>query len=174
MYLPRVVLSLLAALVLLISGCAAGAVNVEMNSLPTDSTLESDLGVKKFNTVRFVTVGPTTSQNIGYFLYGDAVEVTMAPGVPLEYIDGKMSLREAVADYFSQARSRGNRRINPPILREALMGGKTVGYSVADMNMGVGVWNRAGSGDASRMTLELVFDPAERSKISRSPFSPCR
>jgi hypothetical protein len=167
-------LSHLAAVALLITGCATGAVNLQMNQLPTDATLQSDLGSEKFNTVRFVTVGPTTSQNTGYFLYRDTVEVTMAPGVPLAYLNGKMSLREAVADYFSQAKSRGSSRINPPIVREALMGEKTVGYSVADMNMGVGVWHAAGAADASRITLELVFDPAERAKISRSPFSPCR
>jgi hypothetical protein len=174
MNLPGYFLPHLAAAALLITGCATGAVNLQMNALQTDATLRSDLGAEKFNTVRFVTVGPTTSQNIGYFLYRDTVEVTMAPGVPLEYLNGKMSLREAVADYFNQARSRGNRRINPPIVREALMEEKTVGYSVADMNMGVGVWHAAGADDASRITLELVFDPAERAKISRSPFSPCR
>jgi hypothetical protein len=173
MDLPRYFLSHLAAAALLIAGCANGAVNLQMNTLQTDATLRSDLGAEKFNTVRFVTVGPTTSQNIGYFLYRDAVEVTMAPGVPLEYLNRKMTLREAVADYFNQAKSRGNKRINPPIVREALMGEKTVGYSVADMNMGVGVWH-AGADDTSRITLELVFDPAERAKISRSPFSPCR
>jgi hypothetical protein len=173
MDLPRFVLPL-ALSALLIAGCATGAVNLQMNALPTDATLRSDLGAEKFNTVRFVTVGPTTNQNIGYFLYRDAVEVTMAPGVPLEYLNGKMSLREAVGDYFNQAKSRGNKRISPPIVREALLGEKTVGYSVADMNMGVGVWHAAGADDASKITLELVFDPAERAKISRSAFAPCR
>lgn len=174
MDLARFIMPLLAALMIPIAGCAAWAVNLQMNPLPTDETLRSDLGAEKFNAVRFVTVGPTTSQNIGYFLYGDRVDVAMAPGVPLVYLAKKMSLREAVADYFDQAKSRGNRRINPPIVREVLMDGTIVGYSVADMNMGAGVWHTAGAEDASRITLELVFEPAERAKISRSPFSPCR
>ena len=174
MALSRSAVLLLAALIIPIAGCATGAVNLDMNPLPTDATLQSDLGAEKFNAVRYTTVGASTNQNIGYFLYRDNVEVTMAPGAPLERLDGKISLRDVVADYFHQAKSRGNKRISPPIVRDVRMGEETVGYSVADMNMGVGVWNIAGTGDASRITLELVFEPAERAKISRSPFAPCR
>ncbi len=164
----------LAALALLIAGCATGAVNLQMNMLPTEATLQSDLGGEKFNAVRFVTSGASTNQNIGYFLYRDNVEVTMAPGIPLEHLKEETSLGEIVADYFDRAKSIGNKRISPPIVREVVLEKKIVGYSVADMNMGAGVWHVAGAGDASRITLELVFEPAERAKISRSPFSPCR
>ena len=89
MNLPRHALPYLVVLMLLITGCATGAVNLQLNQLPTDATLESDLGAEKFNTVRFVTVGPTTSQNIGYYLYRDTVNVTMAPGVPWNTSTGK-------------------------------------------------------------------------------------
>ena len=148
---PRYLLPLLAAFMILVGGCATGTVYLQLNQLPTDETLRSDLGAQKFNAVRFVTVGSTTSQNIGYFLYGDNVEVSMLPGVPLERISGKMSLRETVADYFGMSKSVGNRRISPPIVREAIRGKEVAGYSVADMNMGIGVWDRPGAGDASKI-----------------------
>jgi hypothetical protein len=171
---PRSFLPLLAALAIVVGGCATGTVYLQMNQLPTDETLRSDLGAQKFNAVRFVTVGSTTSQNIGYFLYGDNVEVSMLPGVPLERISGKMSLRESVDDYFGMSKSVGNSRISPPIVREAIRGREVAGYSVADMNMGVGVWDRPGAGDTSKITLELVFEPAESAKKSRSVMAPCR
>lgn len=171
---PRSVLPLLAALIVLFGGCAAGTVYLQMNQLPTDPTLDSSLGVEPFNAVRFVTVGPTTSQNIGYFLFRDRTEVTMTPGVPLERLDRKMSMRDTVDDYYNQSKSRDNKRISPPIIREVLKGEDVVGYSVADMNMGVSVWDRPGEGDASKVSLELVFEPAESAKKSRSVFAPCR
>jgi len=121
-----------------------------------------------------VTVGSTASQNIGYFLYRDNVEVSMLPGVPLERISGKMSLRETVADYFDKSKSLGNKRISPPLVREAIRGKEVAGYSVADMNMGVSVWDRPGAGDASKINLKLVFEPAESAKKSRSVMAPCR
>jgi hypothetical protein len=174
MALLRFIEPLLAALVILIGGCATGTVYLQMNQLPTDQTLDSSLGAEPFNTVRFVTVGPTSSQNIGYFLFGDRTEVTMTPGVPLERLDRKMSLRETVADYFSLSKSLENKRISPLIIRKVLKGEDVVGYSVADMNMGVGVWDRPQEGDASKVSLSLVFEPAESAKKSRSVFAPCR
>lgn len=98
----------------------------------------------------------------------------MLPGVPLERISGKMSLRETVADYFDKAKSVGNRRISPPLVCEAIRGKEVAGYSVADMNMGIGVWDHPGTGDASKINLELVFEPAESAKKSRSVMAPCR
>jgi hypothetical protein len=171
---PRYLLPLLAAFMILVGGCATGSVYLQLNQLPTDETLRSELGAEKFNAVRYVTVGPTTSQNIGYFLYRDNVDVTMMPGVPLERFDRKESLREIVADYFDKAKSLGNRRVSPPIVREALRGKDVAGYSVADMNMGIGVWDRSGAGDTSKINLELVFEPAESAKKSRSVMAPCR
>ena len=171
---PRSLLPLLAALMILVGGCATGTVYLQMNQLPTDQTLDGSLGAQPFNAVRFVTVGVSTSQNIGYFLFRDRTEVTMAPGVPLERFDRKMSLRETVADYFNLSKSLGNKRISPPIIREVLKGKDVVGYSVADMNMGVGVWDRVVPGDASKIALELVFEPAESAKKSRSVMAPCR
>lgn len=170
---PAVVLCALAIAIVLISGCASSTVYLQLNPLPTDETLRSELGARPFNAVRFVTVGATSSQNVGYFLYSDNVEVTMMPGVPLERMDRKLSLREAVDDYFDVSRKLGNRRVSPPLIREALRGGSTAGYSVADMNMGADVWDRTGAG-ASAVMLELVFDPAEVAKKSRSVFAPCR
>ena len=111
---PRYLLPLLAAFMILVGGCATGTVYLQLNQLPTDETLRSDLGAQKFNAVRFVTVGSTTSQNIGYFLYGDNVEVSMLPGVPLERISGKMSLRETVADYFGMVEIRGQQADQSP------------------------------------------------------------
>jgi len=171
---PRFFLPLLAALMILIGGCATGTVYLQMNQLPTDETLRSGLGAEAFNAIRYVTVGPSANQNIGYFLFKDGTAVTMTPGAPLERFDRKLSLRETVDDYFDQAKSLGNKRINPPIIREVLKGKDVVGYSVADMNMGVGVWDRVGAGDASSTTLELVFEPAESAKKSRSVMAPCR
>ena len=72
--------------------------------------------------------GCGASQNIGYFLHGDDVEVTMMPGVPLEKMERKMTLREAVDDYFAQSQKLGNKRVSPPIIREARKGGQVVGY----------------------------------------------
>ncbi len=167
------VLCVLAGLIVLISGCASSTVYLQLNPLPTDETLRSELGSKPFNAVRFVTVGSTSSQNVGYFLYGDDVQVTMMPGVPLESMGRKLSLQEAVDDYFSMSKKLGNRRVSPPLIREAVRGGDVAGYSVADMNMGADVWDRTGGADVSIM-LELVFEPAEVAKKSRSVFAPCR
>jgi hypothetical protein len=171
---PRSFLPLLAAFMILVGGCATGTVYLQLNQLPTDETLRSDLGAEKFNAVRFVTVGSTASQNIGYFLHRDNVEVSMMPGAPLERISKKMSLRETVADYFDKSKSLGNKRISPPIVREAIRGKDVAGYSVADMNMGVDIWDRPGAGDTSKVNLELVFEPAESAKKSRSVMAPCR
>lgn len=172
---PKTVLSVAAAWFVILAGCATPTVYLQLNQLPTEETLGSALGAKPFNAVRFVTVGSSTSQNIGYFLYGDDVEVTMMPGVPLETMGRKLSLREAVDDYFALSNRLGNKRVSPPIIREALRGGKAAGYSIADMNMGADVWDRTGSAaDASKIALELVFEPAESAKKSRSVFAPCR
>jgi hypothetical protein len=173
MSLSSFIVPLMASLIV-IGGCATGTVYLQMNQLPTDQTLDGSLGAEPFNAVRFVTVGPTSSQNIGYFLFRDRTEVTMTPGVPLERLDRKMSMRETVEDYFHQSKSRDNKRISPPIIREVIKGKDVVGYSVADMNMGVGVWDRPAEGDASKTSLELVFEPAESAKKSRSVFAPCR
>jgi hypothetical protein len=170
----KAILSAAAASILLLAGCGSSAVYLQLNPLPTGETLQSDLGAKTFNAVRFVTVGPSTSQNIGYFLHDDDVEVTLMPGAPLERMDRKMSLREAVDDYFALSQKLGNKRISPPIIREARRDGKGVGYSVADMNMGADVWDRTGSSGASKTMLELMFEPAESAKKSRSVFAPCR
>ena len=124
------------------------------------------LGAEKFSAVRCVIVGAATSHNIGYFLYRDKVDVTMMPGVSLERIDENMSLRETIADYFVKAKSTGDTRINPPTVGEVLKGQEIVGYPVADRKMGVGVWDRTGTGDASRISLERVIDSAERENIA--------
>lgn len=171
---PKAILSVAAASVLLLAGCAASTVYLQLNPLPTEETLRSDLGAKPLHAVRFVTVGASTSQNIGYFLYGDDVEVTMMPGVPLEPMGRKLSLREAVDDYFALSQKLGNKRISPPIIREARRGAQVVGYSIADMNMGADVWERTGSAGTSKVMLELMFEPAESAKKSRSVFAPCR
>lgn len=171
---PRRVLSVATVWVIMLAGCAAPAAYLQMNQLPTEETLGSELGAKTFNAVRFVTVGPSSSQNIGYFLYGDHVEVLMLPGVPLEPMGRKLSMREAVDDYFALSKKIGNKRISPPIIREALRGGVVSGYSIADMKMGADVWDRTGSADAAKIMLELVFEPAESAKKSRSVFAPCR
>ena len=167
------VLCILAVSIALVSGCVSSTVYLQLNPLPTDETLRGELGSKPFNAVRFVTVGATTSQNVGYFLYGDGVEVTMMPGVPLEAMGRKLSLRETVDDYFDMSRKLGNRRVSPPLIREAVRSGAVAGYSVADMNMGADVWDRTGSADAA-IVLELVFEPAEVAKKTRSVFAPCR
>lgn len=171
---PKAILSAAAAWIILLAGCGASTVYLQLNPLPTNETLQGDLGVKPFHVVRFVTVGASTSQNIGYFLHGDDVEVTMMPGVPLERMERKMTLREAVDDYFAQSQKLGNKRVSPPIIREARKGGQVVGYSIADMNMGADVWDRTGSAGASKVMLELAFEPAESAKKSRSVFAPCR
>ena len=170
---PAVVLCVLVIAIVLISGCASSTAYLQLSPLPTDETLRSELGSRPYNAVRFVTVGAAASQNVGYFLYSDNVEVTMMPGVPLERMDRKLSLREAVDDYFDVSRKLGNRRISPPLIREAVRNGGAAGYSVADMNMVADVWDRTGAG-ASTVVLELVFDPAEVAKKSRSVFAPCR
>ncbi len=171
---PKTILFLLSASIIVVVACAGQALYLQLNLLPTDETLQGGLGSEPFNAVRFVTVGPTTVQNIGYFLYRDGTEVDMMPGVPLQRINGRMSLKETVDDYYGLAKSMENRRISPPLIREAIRGGSVAGYSVADMNMGVSVWDRTGAGDDSKVVLELMFEPAEAAKISRSIFAPCR
>lgn len=50
---PRYLLPLLAAFIILVGGCATGTVYLQLNQLPTDETLRSDLGAQQFNAVRF-------------------------------------------------------------------------------------------------------------------------
>ena len=125
-----------------------------------DASLEkADASGQKLNTIRFVTVGPVSEQVFGYFLYKDGFEIATGGGANIAAL-GKMSISEVQADYERIMHERQYTRGSSLQIREILYQGATAGYTLADINVELNVWNQTLDGGQQGRVLQVVFTDA--------------
>lgn len=147
---------LVAALAL--GACAAGTI-LKADEVDTAAVMKIDAGQQKFNVVRFQTYGPVAEQVFGYFLYRDGVEVVTGGGTQVVNL-GKLTLAEVMADYNKVQKSMMYSSGSGLIVREILRGGSIAGYTAADSNIDVGIWDITPGGKESGAVLQLVYGDA--------------
>jgi hypothetical protein len=116
--------------------------------------MNSEAGKQAYNTIRFETYGPKAQQLFGYFLYKDGIEVDMGGGIPMKKL-GKKTLAEVMADYSSVEKANMYSAGSMLIVREVFRGDAVVGYTAADINIDVNVWDIT-KGDGP-ITLRVVY-----------------
>lgn len=147
---------LVAALAL--GACAAGTI-LKADEVDTAAVMKIDAGQQKFNVVRFQTYGPVAEQVFGYFLYRDGIEVVTGGGTQVVNL-GKLTLAEVMADYNKVQKSMMYSSGSGLIVREILRGGSIAGYTAADSNIDVGIWDITPGGKESGAVLQLVYGDA--------------
>lgn len=124
---------------------------------PLDAaSLEKAESGQKLNTIRFVTVGPVSEQVFGYFLYKDGFEVATGGGANIVNL-GKLSIAEVQADHEQIMHSRQYTRGSSLQIREILYGGVPAGYTLADINVELNVWNLTPEGKQQGRVLQVIF-----------------
>jgi hypothetical protein len=151
------VIGILAA-VLVLGACAAGTM-LKGNEVDTAALMKIDAGQQKFNVVRFQTYGPVAEQVFGYFLYRDGIEVVTGGGTQIVNM-GKLSLADVMADYNNIQKSMLYSSGSGLIVKEILRRDSVAGYTAADSNIDVGIWDITPGGKESGAFLQLVYDDA--------------
>jgi hypothetical protein len=73
---------------------------------------------------------------------------------------GKLTLADVMADYNSVRKSRMYSSGSELIVREIMLKDSVVGYTAADRNMDVGIWDVTPGGKESGAVLQLVYNDA--------------
>ena len=126
--------------ILLVAGCASAPQYLKWKQLDIGAFMRSEAGRQAYNTIRFETYGPKAQQLFAYFLYKDGIEVEMGGGIPMKKL-GKKTLMDAMNDYSGVERSNMYSAGSALVVREVYRGGDVVGYTAADMNVDVSVWD---------------------------------
>jgi hypothetical protein len=154
--------------VMLVIGACASAPILKWNQVDAGALMKSDAGRQAYNTIRFSTYGPKAQQLFGYFLYKDGIEVDMGGGIPMTKL-GKKTLAEVMADYGSVEKANMYSAGSMLIVREIFRGDAVVGYTAADMNIDVNIWDVT-QGDGPPV-LRLVYkDLREGDDLNKRPF----
>jgi hypothetical protein len=140
--------------ILLAAGCAPTSSYLKWNQVDAGVLMNSEAGKQAYNTIRFETYGPKAQQLFGYFLYKDGIEVDMGGGIPMKKL-GKKTLAEVMADYSSVEKANMYSAGSMLIVREVFRGDAVVGYTAADINIDVNVWDIT-KGDGP-ITLRVVY-----------------
>lgn len=141
--------------IFLAAGCAPTGSYLKWKQVDAGALMRSEAGKQAYNTIRFETYGPNAQQLFGYFLYKDGIEVDMGGGmIPMKKM-GKRTLQEVVADYGSVEASNMYSAGSMLIVREVFRGDAIVGYTAADINIDVSVWDIT-KGDGPPV-LRLVY-----------------
>jgi hypothetical protein len=140
--------------ILLAAGCAPTSSYLKWNQVDAGVLMNSEAGKQTYNTIRFETYGPKAQQLFGYFLYKDGIEVDMGGGIPMKKL-GKKTLAEVMADYSSVEKANMYSAGSMLIVREVFRGDAVVGYTAADINIDVNVWDIT-KGDGP-ITLRVVY-----------------
>jgi hypothetical protein len=154
--------------ILFIASCAATGVYLKWNQVDAGALMKSEAGKQAYNTVRFETYGPKTQQLFGYFLYKDGIEVDMGGGIPITKL-GKKTLAEVMADYSSAEKANMYSAGSVLVVREVFRGDAVVGYTAADMNIDVNIWDMT-KGDGPPVLRVVYKDLREGDDLMRRPF----
>lgn len=155
------------AVMLAVGACASGNV-LKWNQIDAAAMMKSEAGKQAYNTIRFETYGPNAQQLFGYFLYKDGIEVDMGGGIPMAKL-GKKTLTEVMADYSSVEKANMYSAGSMLVVREVFRGGAVVGYTAADININVNIWDIT-KGDGPPV-LRLVYkDLREEDGLNKRPF----
>ena len=144
------------AAALVLAACAAGTI-LKGNDVDTAALGKINAAQEKFNVVRFQTSGPEAEQFFGYFLYRDGIEVITGGGTQVASV-GKLTLAEVMADYNNVRKARMYSSGSGLIVQEIVRGGSVAGYTAADRNIEVGIWDVTPGGRESGAVFRLVFD----------------
>jgi hypothetical protein len=142
-------------MLVLIAACTP-ALLLPWKPLDAASLEKADASGEKLNTIRFVTVGPVSEQVCGYFLYKEGFEVATGGGANIATL-GKMSISDVQADYKKIMQTRQYTRGSSLQIREILYQGATAGYTLADINAELNVWNPTPEGGQQGRVLQVVF-----------------
>jgi hypothetical protein len=155
------------AVMLVVVACASAPV-LKWNQVDAGALMKSDAGKQAYNTIRFSTYGPNAQQLFGYFLYKDGIEVDMGGGIPMMKL-GKKTLAEVMADYSSVEKANMYSAGSMLIVREVFRRDAIVGYTAADINIDVNVWDVT-QGDGPPV-LRLVYkDLRGGDELNKRPF----
>jgi hypothetical protein len=128
-------------MILVLSACASTGTTLQWKPVHVNALLKSPAGDQSFNVIRFSTFGPNFAEQLyGYFLYKDGIEVYEEEGIPFERI-GKMSLNEVMADYRNVEKSHMYITGSNLIVQEYYREGAMAGYTAADINLEVTIWD---------------------------------
>jgi hypothetical protein len=147
--------ALVVATLILLAACAPARL-LPWKPLDSASLEKADASGQKLNTIRFVTVGPVSEQVFGYFLYKDGFEVATGGGANIVNL-GKLSISEVKADHEQIMHSRQYTGGSSLQIREILYDGATAGYTLADINFELNVWNLTPEGKRQGPVLRAVF-----------------
>jgi hypothetical protein len=140
--------------IFLAAGCASTASYLKWKQVDAGALMRTEAGRQAYNTVRFETYGPKSQQLFGYFLYKDGIEVDMGGGIPVKKL-GKKTLAEVMNDYNSAEKANMYSAGSMLIVREVFRGESVVGYTAADINIDVNIWDIT-KGDGP-ITLRVVY-----------------
>jgi hypothetical protein len=153
--------------ILIVSGCASAPHYLKWKQLDAGAFMRSEAGRQAYNTVRFETYGPKSQQLFAYFLYKDGIAVDMGDGIPMKAM-GKKTLAEVMTDYGVVEKANMYSAGSVLVVREVYRGDSIVGYTAADMNIDVSVWDIT-KGDGPPV-LRLVYkDIREADGMLRRP-----
>ena len=152
----RVSLAGLLVAALFLGACASGTM-LKGNDVDTARMEKIHAAQEKFNVIRFQTSSPEAEQYFGYFLYRDGIQVVTGGGTQVENL-GRLTLAEVMNDYNSVRKSRLYTSGSGLFVNEILRGGTVAGYTAADTNIEVGIWDITPGGKESGSVLQLVFD----------------
>jgi hypothetical protein len=147
---------LVAALAL--GACAAGTI-LKANEVDTAAVMKIDAGQQKLNVIRFQTYGPEAEQIFGYFLYRDGIEVVTGGGTQVVNM-GKLTLADVMADYNHIRKSMMYSSGSGLVVKEIIRGSSIAGYTAADSNIDVGIWDVTIGGKESGAILQLIYNDA--------------
>ena len=136
------------------AGCAPTGSYLKWKQVDAGALMKSEAGKQAYNTVRFETYGPKAQQLFGYFLYEDGIDVDMGGGIPAVKL-GKKTLAQVMADYNSAEKANMYSAGSMLIVREVFREGAVVGYTAADINIDVNIWDIT-KGDGPT-TLRVVY-----------------
>jgi hypothetical protein len=114
---------------------------------------------QKFNVVRFQTYGPEAEQIFGYFLYRDGIELVTGGGTQVVNM-GKRTLSDVMADYNHVRKSMMYSSGSGLVVKEIIRRDSIAGYTAADSNIDVGIWDITPRGKESGAILQLVCGDA--------------
>jgi hypothetical protein len=153
------------------AGCAPASSYLKWKQVDAGALMNGEAGKQAYNTIRFETYGPKAQQLFGYFLYNDGIEVDMGGGIPMKKL-GKITLAEVMADYSSAEKSNMYSAGSMLIVREVFRGDAVVGYTAADINIDVNVWDI--TKDDGPITLRLVYKDLRQEREDNKMMQPMR
>jgi hypothetical protein len=159
------------ATILILMACASSGTYLKWSQVDVSAMMKSEAGRQAYNTVRFATFGPKAQQLYGYFLYKDGIEVQSEKGIPFEKL-GKMTLRDVMADYQSAERANMYSAGSNLNVQEYYRGGAVVGYTAADLNIDVSIWDIT-QGDGPPL-LRVVYEDRRQEREQEREMRPMR